>query len=531
MKGGLIFSTKDFKSCRRCFILYPWFMHFTGESKSEKERHKPVGKNNSMRILNNTIFFFAITILLGCNQTSPPGEPQEDARIRETVVPEQVTEIRDLRPELVLGGGYATSELIESEWFRLFDDDPGTVWESKLGTGPGEKIGVSFLGEGAWIGKLILGELEQDSSAIIDEINIFINDELFRFGSIRDTFLLDTLVKDLSIEFAKAGELNYKKFEQEEEQVSIGIFPRDQNIGLRYLLLQDTAGNEYRTLPPRIVKGRLAPSSNLNPLAIYHAGHLFDSKREFAWIEGSEGSGSGDSISIQFEEPQCISKLMIWNGWQASPAKFEANARIKTLHFKPLEDTSRVFFRLKDAVEPSSLLLHKNRSQNWVLKILDIYPGNVTRDLVISELLLFDCEDQPFVVNSGLKEQFQNEMLSQAEGTPLSDILDTYIFNIINSDPDNQYTQKSIVLHADGSFCAASQQYLTQIDMTSDNQIDGYWGILEANEEIARLKLLGRWKSKNDPNTLLTDRDFEEELIIKKGQIEGGPTLGQFYTE
>ena len=484
-----------------------------------------------MRTQNNAILILLITVLGCCNRASPAREGEEELTLPVTALPEQVTEIRDLRPELILEGGYATSGLEGSEWFRLFDENPRTTWQTKRGTGPGEKVGISFLGEGAWIGKLILGAVEEENSAIIDEVNIFVNDELFRFGSIRDTFLLDTLVKDLSIEFTKAGDLNYKKFEQEEEKVSIGIFPRDQYIGLRYLLLQDTLGNEYRTVPPRIVKGRLAPSSNLNPLALYHAGHLFDSKKEFAWIEGAEGSGSGDSISIQFEEPQCISKLMIWNGWQASTAKFEANARIKTLHFKPLEDTSRVFFRLKDAPDPSGLLLHRNRSQNWVLKILDIYPGKVTRDLVISELLLFDCEDQPFVVSSGLKEQFQNEMLSQAEGTPLSEVLDTYIFNDINSDPENQYTQKSIVLHADGSFCAASQQYLTQIDITSDNQIDGYWGILEANEEVARLKLLGRWKSKNDPGTLLDDRDFEEELIIKKGQIEGGAVLGRFYTE
>ena len=494
-------------------------------------RHKPIGKHNSMRIHNNTIFILFIAILCGCDRTTPPGEQPEELPVPVSATPEQVTEIRDLRQALILEGGYATSELGENEWFRLFDEAPGTNWQTKWGTGPGERFGMTFLGEGAWIGNLILGALEMENSAIIDEVNIFVNNELFGFGSIRDTFQLDTLVKDLSIEFTKAGELNYKKFEQEEEQVSIGIFPKDQNIGLHYLLLQDTAGNEYRIVPPRIVKGRLAPSSNLNPLALYHAGHLFDSKKEFAWIEGAEGSGSGDSISIQFEEEQCISKLMVWNGWQASAAKFEANARIKTLHFKPLEDTSRIFFRLKDAVDPSGLLLHPNRSQNWVLKILDIYPGKVTGDLVISELLLFDCEDQPFVVSSGLKEQFQNEMLSQAEGTPLSKVLDTYIFNDINSDPDNQYTQKFIVLHADGSFCAASQQYLTRIDITSDNQIDGYWGILEANEEIARLKLLGRWKSKNDPNALLTDRDFEEELIIKNGQIEGGPALGRFYIE
>ena len=351
------------------------------------------------------------------------------------------------------------------------------------------------------------------------------------FGTVRDTFRLDTLVKELSIEFAKAGELNYKKFELEDDKISVGIFPKNQNIGIQYLILQDRAGQEYKTVPPKIVKGRLAPSSNLNPLALYHAGHLFDFKPEFAWVEGAEGSGSGDSILFQFEEPQCISKMMIWNGWQASQTTFEGNARIKTMNFKPLEDTSRVFFRLKDAIMPNGVLLHQNRSQNWVLKILDIYPGKSTRDLVISEILLFDCEDQPFIVNSGLTEVFQNEILSQVEQTPIFEVLDTYIFNDIQSETANQYTQKSIVLHSDGSFCASSEQYLSEMDVTSDNLIDGYWGILEANDEIAKLKLLGRWKSKNNPTIELTERVFEEELTIKKGQMEGNRILGLYYTE
>ncbi len=489
----------------------------------------PRGKHGSMRIVKNTIFLLLFLLTQACDDHSRQ-EMEGDDQLAVGVA-EQETIVQDLRNTILLEGGYSSSSQPGQDWFNLFDDDPGSVWQTKLGTGPGERIGLSFLGEGVWISNLIMVSHGQDAAAIIDEVNIFVNEELYAFGPVKDTFRLDTLVKQLSIEFARAGELSYKRFELEGEKVSVGFFPPDKNIGIEYLILQDSSGREYKTVAPKVVKGRLAPSSNLNPLALYHAGHLFDYKKEFGWVEGSEGSGSGDSILFQFDEPQCISKVMIWNGWQASDQKFEENARIKTLNFKPLEDTSQVFFRLKDIAMPNGILVRQNTSPNWILKIIDIFPGKVTRDLVISELLFFDCEEQPFIVNSGLTKQFQNEILSQVEGSPINDILDTYIFNDINSDPDNQYTQKSIILHSDGSFCASSKKYLTQVDVTSEALIDGHWGILEVNEELARLKLLGRWQSKNTLDHELSDRVFEEELIIKKGQIEGHQFLGRYYTE
>lgn len=436
--------------------------------------------------------------------------------------------ILNRRNKVYLSSLYSTSYKDGFEVANLFDNDPLTFWETKLGKGPGERIELSIVGNGAWISKIMLEAVDGQNASNIEEIDIFINGKSYTFGNLKDTFILDTLVEELSIEFNNVSDLSFKKFESSGEKISIGTFPKTKNIGLKYLILFDSLGQEYQVIPPRIVRGRIAPSSNLNPLVLYHAGHLFDFKKEFAWVEGGEGSGSGDSILIQLEEPICLFKLEIFNGSQGSEENFYSNARIKTMSFKPLGDTSKIFFMLNDLMASEELFLPNNASRNWVLKILDIYPGKVTRDLAISELVLFDCENQPFVIQSGLKEQFQNEILGQFKNDNLIQLLDTYIYNEIQSEPQMHYTQKSLILHSDGTFNVAFKEYFGQSDTTLDFLMDGYWTILENGEELVRLKLIGRLKTKTG---MAGNAVFEEELLLKRGIIEGNKLLGKYFSE
>ncbi len=66
----------------------------------------------------------------------------------------------------------------------------------------------------------------------------------------------------------------------------------------------------------------------------YSVANLFDDNLSTAWVEGVEGDGTGESITVTFETAVHISTIDIFNGYQKSPALYSANARVKTMTVK-----------------------------------------------------------------------------------------------------------------------------------------------------------------------------------------------------
>lgn len=431
-----------------------------------------------------------------------------------------------VQPILTLSGAQCTSLSKESNLVFLFDDKEETYWESTLGTGPDECISLSFIGEGALVKSIQLVPFTSDEHVPIGKYDVFINSVHYKTSE-TPIIPIDTLVKRLDVCFQPLLDLNFNRFEVEAYNVTVGRFPQKKRIGLKSLEILNAEGLSCKIQLPQKVKGRLVPSSNLNPLVNYHAGFLFDGKKEHAWVEGSEGSGSGDSIFFQMEEPVCINKITIWNGNQATMDDYYANARIKSFKFSPVGDTNQILFQLTDLPLPSDIFVSADTTSSWKLNIVDIYPGSLTRDLAISELIFYNCADQPFIITSGLMEQFQNEMLSQVEESILEQYLNQYIYNDVQSEIENTFSRKSITLHQNGQFSAKVQDEQHQIK--NHFQVEGYWYVIELNEQIVRLQLSGRRLTfdKNPP-----DSKFEAELVTKPGGIiEVSGLLGKFYTE
>ena len=89
----------------------------------------------------------------------------------------------------------------------------------------------------------------------------------------------------------------------------------------------------------------------------YDPSLLFDSRKEFVWVEGAKGNGEGVKLQFNFDEVVNIAGLQIQNGYQRSNSHFKSNARLKTFGFgkagEPLEPYS-----LKD--EPGIQMIKLN---------------------------------------------------------------------------------------------------------------------------------------------------------------------------
>jgi hypothetical protein len=83
---------------------------------------------------------------------------------------------------------------------------------------------------------------------------------------------------------------------------------------------------------PVLVPAAVTATSVLEPQVAYQPANLFDSRYDFAWsINGQTSKGKGESVEIRFSQPQNLSGMMLWNGYQRSEAHFQANGRVSRL--------------------------------------------------------------------------------------------------------------------------------------------------------------------------------------------------------
>ena len=218
---------------------------------------------------------------------------------------------------------------------------------------------------------------------------------------------------------------------------------------------------------------------------------LFDGRKDFAWIEGSEGSGVGDSILFQFQRPVRISALQLWNGFQRSEEDYLANARIQDFSFRGSQ-LDRSFYRLPDDISPHLVTLKEELVDTlFILKIEAVYQGTSYRDLAISEVLFYDS-NKTMIINSSLNRQFQREYLSMAEPTVLRKLLDRPIRNNINDGAVGSLQEQSLLLRSDGTFVAYKQIYFTGEEEVFQELFYGHWQMLGGDFEMARVKLTGK---------------------------------------
>lgn len=452
-------------------------------------------------------------------------------------IPADEPEPVDPRKAIFLQSLYATSTDSEKPVNNILDDNPETIWQTRLGAGPDEGIMLSFLpGAENYIQRLELDFAEGPGLAKVNDAIIYVNGQPLYFFNGADTLAIDTFVNVLFIRIGSTAEMNLKEDTEGDFYRSVNRFSPNHAVGVASLRLYDMNGEPYKVVAPKIVKGDLLPSSNLNPVVAYHAGMLFDGRKEFAWVEGSEGSGREDSINIRVEEPLSLTDIQMWNGYQRSPLHYKSNARIKQFSFGLKGETPGIY-DLEDEMFSQSIRLDTTlKGQEFVLKIMDVYPGRSYSDLAISELLFFEGA-QPIIVESGLARQFQEECISQSNGTVLENLLDRRIYSETEAEAE-VYEQQSLILRSNGTFVTYQREFSIDTDVDAQTLADGNWQILEADEQKARVKIFGQMTNLSELEAYYLgvsknefSRIFNDVLEIYPDRIEGNRFLGTYYVE
>lgn len=246
------------------------------------------------------------------------------------------------------------------------------------------------------------------------------------------------------------------------------------------LTLLDGEGVRIPVAAPRAMTGTVTATSTLAPAPAYHPDYLFDSRLDFGWVEGSEGLGVGEVITVAFDRPTTVAKLEIWNGYQRSQDHFDKNARLERIAVSV--GGARQEFDVDPLRFGSQVLTFAApvNAKELKIEILASAAGSKYRDLVISELRIWDDVGPLSLKPNGAASRAQ-ELKASAKGTAVAPLIDK-LYRGFCDDEGSRWLK----LRSDHSFV----WYEAVEDATEI--FDGAWVLTGPREGGSGIQLYGR---------------------------------------
>jgi len=226
---------------------------------------------------------------------------------------------------------------------------------------------------------------------------------------------------------------------------------------------------------PVLVPASVTATSILEPKVAYQPANLFDSRYDFAWsTNGQTTSGKGESIEVKFDQPQDLSGVIIWNGYQRSEEHFKSNGRVArmTATAGPISNS----FTLDDKMGSQQVTFPQPMKDASSVKLTIDYikAGTKYRDVLISELRFVDGHGQ--VLISQVKGIVPEASPKTAELTDRSLSSVACALAVGEADPEAVF-QRTLRLRRDGSFVIYSNDFIYEDRRTknSDQVLEGNW--------------------------------------------------------
>ncbi len=120
----------------------------------------------------------------------------------------------------------------------------------------------------------------------------------------------------------------------------------------------------------------------------YGAQNLFAGPARSAWVEGREGNGVGEWITIEFDGMRLVKSINVRNGYQKNNDIFQKNNRVRQLRVVFSQGETQTLV-LKDRLGSELFDLPKPVKAYWVKFIIDdVWAGKRYTDTAITKLLV-----------------------------------------------------------------------------------------------------------------------------------------------
>jgi len=162
-------------------------------------------------------------------------------------------------------------------------------------------------------------------------------------------------------------------------------FNKNTNLCISKVNLTDPAGKKINIITPKIVKGILKVSSQLQPEQAYNSMNLFDSRFEYAY--SADGfPKDGVKLDVNFDDKQTITAIKLWNGYQLSNLLCQLNARANKMVVTGDGNFSEAF-AVKDVMGSQEIKFSKPfKGKHLQIHFTEVYKGQYYKDLVLSEI-------------------------------------------------------------------------------------------------------------------------------------------------
>lgn len=269
------------------------------------------------------------------------------------------------------------------------------------------------------------------------------------------------------------------------------------------------ADGELRPVLPRIVDAQVSASSTLTPAAAYHSSYLVDQRNDFAWVEGVDGLGVGETVTLHLAESVELSAVEVWPGYQRSEDHFAKNARPAELEIAGQRLT------VPDSMGSHTLTLAEPVTvQDVEISITQAHPGSLYADLAISELQLHSTAG-PLWLRTSDRAELTAALRAQVAGTSLEPVLDRHYRSLC--------TDASLKLRSNHSFV----RYEVALDSYDDSErttvFDGSWVPGTASTEWSQVKLYGRRHTISDVFIPYVGRRSDESTRVSGGRVQLAP--------
>ncbi len=436
----------------------------------------------------------------------------------------------NLPPATYLEGIYATSTAPGKGVENLFDSNPATEWQTQPGTGPDEGIMLYFqepqLIASVEIGASV-GSFAKEFPHGDKPIQIYVNGQIASSGLPNEKISANQYgpVKSLFVRFGSTGQEETKKLRNDTYRY---VYPNDASISVSEIKLLNTKGELLRVVAPLRLNGTITASSTLAPETAYSPANLFDCRKEFVWVEGSESSGEGEYLTFEFEQPVHITAMKIWNGYQRSDEHFFANTRVRDFDFGVKDGPVNACFLIDIKDGQRIELKSPAKGSVFEFKIKSRYPGLQYMDMALSDIVFYDGE-RPFLLNSKLPENYQSALRTKVASSPLMGLLDKRIANYMEEDLSS--VTQSLILRSNGTFVMYSEAGSEGAPDIS-TYADGNWELL-ANGQV---KVFGKFSELFNGREIYEGvtqknpkRIFSDLLTISASKVTGTKMLGTFY--
>jgi hypothetical protein len=118
--------------------------------------------------------------------------------------------------------------------------------------------------------------------------------------------------------------------------------------------------------------------------------NLLDGNPASAWNEGADGTGVGEWVRLEFNEPISLARIEIANGYQRDAERFSGNVRVKSIELEYSDGTKPQVVQLLDS-QGLQLIKPAAKETEWIkLTILSVYPTYKWPDAALSEMRVYE---------------------------------------------------------------------------------------------------------------------------------------------